>query len=351
LGALLGASSSGKTQDFGSWIPGSNPGAPAKLSFTLHRQQIMNEKIKIISGNSNRPLAQKIAAYLNLPLCDAEIGRFSDGEISVKINENIRGKDVFIIQSTNPPAETLLELLVIADAARRASAERTTAVIPYYGYARQDRKDQPRVPITSKLLANLIAASGADRVLTMDLHAAQIQGFFDIPLDHLFANPVFYEYCSGFKSDEFVVLADLGSIKMVRNFAKKLSMPFAVLDKKRHVANQVEVLNVIGEVKGKNVIVRDDIVDTAGTLTQAADFLVKLGAKEIYACLTHAVLSGRSLELIENSSIKKVVISDTIDTQSKKLSPKFEIASVGKIFGEAIKRIHAGESVSSLFEY
>jgi ribose-phosphate pyrophosphokinase len=311
----------------------------------------MNDSVKIISGNSNRPLTEKIGAYLGVPLCNAEIGSFSDGEISIKINENIRGKDVFIIQSTNPPAENLLELLIIIDAARRASAERITAVIPYYGYARQDRKDQPRVPITSKLLANLIAASGADRVLTMDLHATQIQGFFDIPMDHLFANPVFYEYCSGFKPSEWVVLADLGSIKMVRNFAKKLSMPFVVLDKKRHVANQVEILNVIGEVEGKNVIMRDDIVDTAGTLTQGASFLIKQGAKEIYACLTHAVLSGRSLELIENSPIKKVVISDTINTQNKKLSHKFEIASVGKIFGEAIKRIHVGESVSSLFEY
>ena len=311
----------------------------------------MNDKVKIITGNSNRPLAEKIAAYLNIPLCDAEIGRFSDGEIAVKINQNIRGKDVFIVQSTNPPAENLLELLVIIDAARRASAERITAVIPYFAYARQDRKDQPRVPITSKLVANLIAASGANRVLTMDLHAVQLQGFFDIPMDHLFANPVFYDFCTDFRSDDWVVLADLGSIKMVRNFAKKLSMPFAVLDKKRHVANQVEVLNVIGEVKGKNVIIRDDIVDTAGTLTQAADFLVKQGAMEIYACLTHAVLSGRSLELIDKSSIKRVVISDTIETQSKKLSPKFEIASVSNIFGEAMKRIHMGESVSSLFEY
>ena len=311
----------------------------------------MNEKIKLISGNSNKPLAQKIADYLNIALCDAEIARFSDGEISVKINENIRGTDVFIIQPTNPPAENLLELLVIIDAASRASAERITAVIPYYGYARQDRKDQPRVPITSKLVANLITVSGPNRVLTMDLHAAQIQGFFDIPMDHLFSNPVFYDYFTDFKSDDWVVVADLGSIKMVRNFAKKLSMPFAVLDKKRHVANQVEVLNIIGEVEDKNIIIRDDIVDTAGTLTQAADFLVKQGAKEIYACCTHAVLSGRSLELIEKSPIKKVVVADTIDVGNKKLSSKYEITSVGKIFGEAIKRIHEGESVSSLFEY
>jgi ribose-phosphate pyrophosphokinase len=311
----------------------------------------MNQLVKLITGNSNRPLAQKISNYLEIPLCDAEVKRFSDGEIAVKINENIRGRDVYIIQSTNPPAENLLELLVITDAARRASAERITAVIPYYGYARQDRKDQPRVSITSKLIANLIVVAGINRVLTMDLHAAQIQGFFDIPMDHLFSNPVFYDYFADFQSDQWVVLADLGSIKMVRNFAKKLSMPFAVLDKKRHVANQVEVLNVIGEVKGKNVIIRDDIVDTAGTLTQAADFLVRQGAKEIYACCTHAVLSGRSLELIEKSSIKKVVISDTIDVEKKKLSDKFELTSVSKIFGEAIKRIHEGESVSSLFEY
>jgi ribose-phosphate pyrophosphokinase len=311
----------------------------------------MNEKVKLISGNSNRPLAQKISDYLELPLCDAEVKRFSDGEIAVKINENIRGRDVYIIQSTNPPAENLLELLVITDAARRASAERITAVIPYYGYARQDRKDQPRVSITSKLLANLITVAGVNRVLTMDLHAAQIQGFFDIPMDHLFSNPVFYDYFADFQSDHWVVLADLGSIKMVRNFAKKLGMPFAVLDKKRHVANQVEILNVIGEVEGKNVIIRDDIVDTAGTLTQAADFLVKKGALQIYGCCTHAVLSGRSLELIEKSPIKKLIISDSINTENKNLSDKFEILSIGEIFGEAIKRIHQGESVSSLFEY
>jgi ribose-phosphate pyrophosphokinase len=311
----------------------------------------MNEMVKLITGNSNRPLAQKISDYLKIPLCDAEIKRFSDGEIAVKINENIRRTDVFIIQSTNPPAENLLELLVITDAARRASAERITAVIPYYGYARQDRKDQPRVPITSRLVANLIAASGTDRVLTMDLHAAQIQGFFDIPMDHLFSNPVFYDYFTDFQFDQWVVLADLGSIKMVRNFAKKLAMPFAVLDKKRHVANQVEVLNVIGEVEGKNVIIRDDIVDTAGTLTQSAEFLIRQGAKDIYACCTHAVLSGRALDLIEKSPIQKVIISDTINTENMSLSDKFEILSIASIFGETIKRIHEGESVSSLFEY
>jgi len=311
----------------------------------------MSEKVKLITGNSNRPLAQKISNYLKIPLCDAEIKRFSDGEIAVKINENIRGTDVFIIQSTNPPAENLLELLVITDAARRASAERITAVIPYYGYARQDRKDQPRVPITSKLVANQIVASGADRVLTMDLHAAQIQGFFDIPMDHLFSNPVFHDYFANFQADQWVVLADLGSMKMVRNFAKKLAMPFAVLDKKRHVANQVEILNVIGEVESKNVIIRDDIVDTAGTLTQAAEFLVRRGAKEIYSCCTHAVLSGRALDLIEKSTIQKLIISDTINTENKNLSDKFEILSIASIFGETIKRIHEGESVSSLFEY
>jgi len=311
----------------------------------------MSEKVKLITGNSNRPLAQKISNYLKIPLCDAEIKRFSDGEIAVKINENIRGTDVFIIQSTNPPAENLLELLVITDAARRASAERITAVIPYYGYARQDRKDQPRVPITSKLVANQIVASGADRVLTMDLHAAQIQGFFDIPMDHLFSNPVFHDYFANFQVDQWVVLADLGSMKMVRNFAKKLAMPFAVLDKKRHVANQVEILNVIGEVESKNVIIRDDIVDTAGTLTQAAEFLVRRGAKEIYSCCTHAVLSGRALDLIEKSTIQKLIISDTINTENKNLSDKFEILSIASIFGETIKRIHEGESVSSLFEY
>ncbi|MGB2696782.1 MAG: ribose-phosphate pyrophosphokinase [Candidatus Zixiibacteriota bacterium] len=310
----------------------------------------MNERIKLITGNSNRALAKKISDCLKVPLCDAETYRFSDGEIGVKINENIRGTDVFIIQSTNVPAENLLELLILIDAAFRASAQRITAVIPYFGYARQDRKDQPRVPITAKLVANLIVKSGADRVLTMDLHAAQIQGFFDIPTDHLFSNPVFYEYLSKHELKDPVAIADIGSTKMVRAFAKKIQAPLAVLDKRRPAANQAEILNIIGEVEGKNAIIRDDMVDTAGTLTQAAQALSKKGAIGIIALCTHAVLSGNAIKLIEESLIQKVVVADTILTEGKSLTNKFEVITVSHLFGEAIKRIHNEESVSILFE-
>lgn len=309
-----------------------------------------SKKIKLIAGNSNRSLAKKISDYLKVPLCDAEIYRFSDGEVGVKINENIRGTDVFIIQSTNTPAENLLELLILLDAASRSSAQRITAVIPYFGYARQDRKDQPRVPITAKLVANLITTAGADRVLTMDLHAPQIQGFFDIPADHLFSNPVFYEYISKLDLKDTVAVSDIGSIKMVRAFAKKVHAPLAVLDKRRPAANQAEVLNIIGDVEGKNAIIRDDMVDTGGTLTQAAFALAKKGAKSILAFCTHPVLSGNSIELIEKSPIKKIIVADTILTDNNKLSNKFEIVSVSHLFGEAIKRIHNEESVSILFE-
>lgn len=310
----------------------------------------MDERIKLISGNSNKPLAEKISEYLKVPLCDAEIYRFSDGEIGVKINENIRGTDVFIIQSTNVPAEHLLELLILIDAASRASARRITAVIPYFGYARQDRKDQPRVPITAKLVANLIGTAGADRVLTMDLHAAQIQGFFDIPTDHLFSNPVFYDYISKLELKDPVAVSDIGSTKMVRAFAKKIHAPLAVLDKRRPVANQAEVLNIIGDVEGKNAIIRDDMVDTAGTLTQGAYALSKKGAKNIFAFCTHPVLSGNSIESIEKSPVQKIICADTILLDTKKLTNKFEIVSVSHLFGEAIKRIHNEESVSILFE-
>ena len=310
----------------------------------------MHEKIKLIAGNSNQALAQKISDCLKIPLCDAEIYRFSDGEIGVKINENIRGKDVFIIQSTHVPGENLLELLILIDAASRASAQRITAVIPYFGYARQDRKDQPRVPITAKLVANLIVTSGADRVLTMDLHAPQIQGFFDIPTDHLFSNPVFYEYLSEHEFKDPVAVSDIGSTKMVRAFAKKIHAPLAVLDKRRPAANQAEVLNIIGEVQGKNAIIRDDMVDTAGTLTQAAQALARKGARGIVALCTHPVLSGKSIELIEKSPLQKVVVADTIPTEGKNLTNKFEVITVSHLFCEAIKRIHNEESVSILFE-
>jgi len=311
----------------------------------------MPDELKLISGNSNKPLAEKISRYLAIPLSQAEVTRFSDGEIKVKIDENIRGTDLFIIQSTNAPAENLLELLILLDAAKRASAKRITAVLPYFGYARQDRKDQPRVPITAKLVADLIAQAGANRVLTMDLHAAQIQGFFDIPTDHLFSNPVFFDYFLKLNFSDLVIVADVGSIKMVRNFAKKLDCPLAVVDKRRPATNQAEVLNIIGEVKDKNVIIRDDIIDTGGTLTEFAYALQKKGAKDIYACCTHAVLSADSLNKVERSPIKKLVLSDTIYQKEKKLSPKIEVLSVAQLFGEAIKRTDREESISSLFEY
>lgn len=310
----------------------------------------MSGEIKLIAGNSNQILAQKISDYIKVELCDTEVARFSDGEIRVKINENIRGMDLFIIQSTNAPAENLLELLILLDAASRASARRITAVIPYFGYARQDRKDQPRVPITAKLVANLIAKAGANRVLTMDLHAAQIQGFFDIPTDHLFSNKVFFDYFEKLNLENPVAISDIGTIKMVRAFAKKINAPLAVLDKRRPSPNHAEILNIIGEVKDKNAIIRDDMVDTGGTLTEAALALTKKGAKRIFACCTHPVLSGDSIKKIDKSLIEKIVIADTISTEDKKLSSKFEIVSISNIFGEAILRIHNEESVSILFE-
>jgi ribose-phosphate pyrophosphokinase len=311
----------------------------------------LKDEIKLLTGSANRPLAQKISEYLKIPLCGCDTKRFSDGEISIKINENIRSKDVFIIQSTNSPAENLMELLLMIDACRRASAKWITAVIPYYGYARQDRKDQPRVPISAKLVANLITASGADRVVNMDLHAPQVQGFFDIPSDHLFSSRIFNEYFSKFKIPKAVVVSpDVGSIKMARAFAKNLETPLAIIDKRRPEANKAEVLNIIGEVEGKNVIIRDDIIDTGGTLTEAATELRKKGALEIYACCTHALLSGEAVDLIEKSPIKELIVTDTVDPESHPNSDKIRYVSSASIFGEAISRIHEGESISILFD-
>ncbi len=311
----------------------------------------MNQKIKLISGNSNRPLAQKISQHLMVALCECEVSRFSDGEILVKISENIRGMDVFIIQSTNPPAENMMELLILLDAARRASAKRITAVIPYFGYARQDRKDKPRVPISARLMANLIDRAGADRALTLELHSPQIQGFFDIPSDHLFSSLVFNEYFLNLKLSNLVTVApDVGGVKMCRAFAKVLGTPLAIVDKRRPSANHSEIMNIIGEVEGKNVVIRDDMVDTGGTLAQAAFALAGSGVKEIYACCTHPVLSGDAVGKIEDSPIKKIIVTDTISTQGKSLTGKFETVSVASLLAEAIKRIHQEESVSVLFE-
>ncbi|MBN2226539.1 MAG: ribose-phosphate pyrophosphokinase [candidate division Zixibacteria bacterium] len=308
-------------------------------------------ELKLISGNSNQPLAEKIARYIGVELTVCEKKRFSDGELFVQINENIRGADVFIIQSTNPPAENILELLILIEAARRASACRITAVIPYYGYARQDRKDRPRVAITAKLLANLVTTAGAQRVITMDLHASQIQGFFDIPHDHLYSTRVFKDYLDNIILDNTVIVSpDVGSIKLARAFAKAFDSGLAIVDKRRPKPNQSEVLNVIGDVKGKNVIIRDDMVDTAGTLCQAAKAVADMGALDIFAVCTHPVLSGKAIERINNSAISKVIISDSIDIEQKHLPDKFQVLSCAKLFGEAIMRISGEKSVSSLFD-
>jgi ribose-phosphate pyrophosphokinase len=306
--------------------------------------------MRVFAGRANRPLAEKIAEFLGTDLGDCEIKRFSDGEKFVKFNENIRGVDVFIVQPTFPPAENLLELLIMIDAACRASASRITAVIPYYGYARQDRKDQPRVPITAKLVANLITVAGANRVLTMDLHAGQIQGFFDIPLDHLFASPVLVDYFHKLGIEDLAMVGpDIGSVRMARAFAKRLKASFAMIDKRRPRPNVSEVLNVIGDVEGKNVVIIDDLIDTGGTVVQAAEALKCNGAKAVYVGCTHAVFSGDALSRLEKSPVKEVVVTDTIPLDEGRSGGKVKVLSVAGLLAEAIRRIHMGESVSSLF--
>jgi ribose-phosphate pyrophosphokinase len=311
----------------------------------------MPDPIKLLTGTANIPLAEKIAHYIGIPLTKREIRHFSDGEIFVKIDENIRGTDVFIIQPTNPPAENILELLIMVEACRRASASLITAVIPYYGYARQDRKSQPRVAITAKLLANLITAAGVDRVVTMDLHVSQIQGFFDIPSDHLYASNLFYNFFQMRQMNNLTVLTpDVGSIKMARAFAQGLKCGLAIIDKRRPEPNKSEVLNIIGDVKDKSIIIRDDIVDTAGTMADAARVVMENGAKEVFACCTHGVFSGESLQKIDSSPIKELLVSDSIDHSNKKFSDKFHVLTTAQIFGEAIRRISNKESISILFE-
>jgi ribose-phosphate pyrophosphokinase len=308
-------------------------------------------ELKLITGNSNLPLAEKIAKYIGIELTSREVKRFSDGEVFIQINDNIRGADVFIMQSTNAPAENILELLILIEAARRASASRITAVIPYYGYARQDRKDKPRVAITAKLIANLITVAGADRIMTMDLHASQIQGFFDLPHDHLYSSRVFNDYLKNLQLNDAVVVApDVGSIKMARAFAKTTGAGLAIIDKRRPYHNQSEVVNIIGEVAGRPIIIRDDMVDTAGTITRAAEALKEKGALDIYACCTHAVLSGNALERIEKSPIKQMIISDSLNVENKGLTEKFQVLSCANLLGEAIMRISGEKSVSSLFD-
>ncbi len=312
------------------------------------------DKLAIITGNANPELAKDICKFLKVKLSDAFVGRFSEGETRVKINENVRGKDVFVVQPTcSPPNDNLMELLIMIDALRRASAKRITAVVPYFGYARQDRKDQPRVPITAKLVANLLTVSGTDRVLTVDLHAGQIQGFFDIPLDHLFAVGVFIDYINnlGLKDDIVVVSPDVGSIKMARAYAKKLSANLAIIDKRRISPDATEALHILGEVEGKNAIIVDDLVATGSSLIEAVAALKKAGCKSIRAAITHGVLSGPAFEKIDScQDLKELVITDTIPLPDHKKHPRIKVLSVADLLGEAIKRIHNEESVSSLFD-
>ncbi|GAA0121096.1 MAG: ribose-phosphate diphosphokinase [Clostridium argentinense] len=313
------------------------------------------KNIKIFTGNSYPELAEDIANVLGLKVGDSQVGSFSDGEISVNIGETVRGIDVFVIQPTSAPVnDNLMELLIMIDALKRASAGRITAVMPYYGYARQDRKAKARDPITAKLVADLITAAGADRVLTMDLHAAQIQGYFNIPVDNLMGAPILAKYFieNGFKDadDVVVVSPDLGSVSRARKFADRLNAPIAIIDKRRPKANVSEVMNIIGEIKDKKVILIDDMIDTAGTICNGANALVERGAKEVYACCSHAVLSGPAIERIEASAIKELVMLDTIQLTEEKRIDKIKILSVAPIFAEAIKRIYEDISVSKLFD-
>ena len=311
------------------------------------------KKIKVFSGNANRELASKICKELGIPLGNAEVNRFSDGEINVNISETVRGADVFVIQSISPPHVNtyLMELLIMMDALKRASAGRITAVIPYYGYARQDRKAKARDPISAKLIADLITAAGADRVLTMDLHAAQIQGYFDIPVDHLIGGPILAEYFSTLQIQDLVVVSpDLGSVTRSRKFADLLDAPIAIIDKRRPKANVSEIMNIIGDIEGRNVILIDDLIDTAGTITNAAHALKDMGAKDVYACCTHAVLSGPAFERIDKSPIKRLVVLDTILQQEQQTLDNVKTLSVAPIFAESIRRIFTNESVSRLFD-
>jgi ribose-phosphate pyrophosphokinase len=307
--------------------------------------------LKLLSGTANRALAEEIACHLGIELCRVHLGRFADGEISVRIDENVRGNDVFIIQPTNPPAENVMELLLLIDAARRASAARITCVMPYYGYARQDRKDQPRVPIGAKLVANMIMAAGADRVLGIDFHQHQLQGFFDIPVDHLYAMPVFTaHYKKKHLKDPVVVAPDVGSAKMARGFAKRLNASLAIIDKRRPQPNVSEVVNVVGDVEGSDCILVDDMIDTAGTVTEASRALKKLGAQDVYICATHALLSGPAVSRLTDAPITEVAVTDTIMITDSRRFDSLVVLSVGELLSKAIRFTHSEQSVSSLFD-
>ncbi len=313
----------------------------------------MKNGLLIFSGNSNKELALKICKFLKVELGNASVDKFSDGEIQVKINENVRGHDVFVIQSTSCPSnDYLMELLIMIDALKRASAQRITAVLPYFGYARQDRKDQPRVPITAKLVANVLTVAGADRILTVDLHAGQIQGFFDIPLDHLYAFTIFAEYIRALELDKNMVIVspDVGGIKTARAYAKKMNCPLAIVDKRRIDDKQAEAMHIMGDVEGKNVVIIDDMVATAGSLVEAVAALKKAGALEVYASITHPVLCGPAIERLKKSQIKELVVADTIPIPKENMIPRIKVLSVASLLGEAIMRIHNEKSISVLID-
>jgi len=309
-------------------------------------------EIKLFAGNSNLPLARGIAKCLGMELSEAEVGHFSDGEVSVHIGETVRGRDVFVIQSTSGPVnDNLMELLVMIDALKRASAGRITAVIPYFGYARQDRKAKPRDPITAKLVADLLEAAGADRILTMDLHALQIQGFFNIPVDHLIGGPLLYRHFLDEIDEDFIVVSpDVGSVSRARNVAAKLGCQMAIIDKRRPKANQMEVMNIIGDVNGKKCLLVDDMIDTAGTICQGAQALADRGAKAVFACCTHAVFSGPAIDRIQKSPIKKLVVLDTIQLPEDKKIDKIEVISADKLFALAIENIYSDKKMSDLYD-
>ncbi|MHB8838665.1 MAG: ribose-phosphate diphosphokinase [Gemmatimonadaceae bacterium] len=306
---------------------------------------------RVLTGTANRALAESIVKHLDCDLTKCTTSRFADGEVFARIDENVRGADVYIVQPTNPPAENIMELLLLIDAARRASAARITCVVPYFGYARQDRKDQPRVAIGAKLMANMLTGAGADRLLGIDFHAHALQGFFDIPVDHLYAAPVLTAHYRKKNLKDLVVVApDVGSAKMARGFAKRLDASLAIIDKRRPQANVAEVVNVVGEVEGRDCLLADDMIDTAGTVSESARALKDLGARDIYICATHALLSGPAVERLANSPVKEVTVTDTIAIPESRRFAQLNVLSVGELLAKAIRSTHAYQSVSSLFE-
>lgn len=333
--------------------PGERAVSNAELTEKMPELSATASPLMLLSGTANRELAERISQELGRPLCDVTIKRFADGEIFVRINENVRGRDVFLIQPTSPPAANILELLILLDAAKRASAARVTAVVPYFGYGRQDRKDQPRVSIAAKLMANLITAAGADRLLGVDFHQHQIQGFFDIPVDHLYAAPVFMEWYrdKDLAGDAVLVAPDVGAAKMTRGYAKRLGVDMAVIDKRRPGPNLAEVVNVVGEVEGKRCLIADDMIDTAGTTVGAVQALRERGAKQIYVLATHALFSGPAIERLRSLPIEEIAVTDTIRVSdaAREALGNLRILSVASLLAHAIESTHYNRSVSSLF--